>query len=118
MGAYIRDRVSQAGCEISPDWVDGATLLVPWTPEQLDEFGQLGHEIQAHHIVALARDVDAIKDALRQNVPNRQRPRVAFERPTDCNRKPCVEEEDDVEDIVVVETGYHTDSSAGYPQYT
>ena len=54
--------VHDAGCELEPEWADGAMLLVPLTEELVCESGiQLTHT----HIVAMARDVENIRQALK-----------------------------------------------------
>lgn len=80
--AECRARVTEAGCELMPSWAGGVMLLVPLTPEHLIEFEELGVELQAHHIVSLARDMEHVKAAL-QALPHRRRPRITAEPPAD-----------------------------------
>jgi len=70
-----RVRVAQAGCEISPDWGNGAKFLVPFTECQHRDLVEAGKELESHHIVALQTDVEAIKAAF-ASIPSRRRPRI------------------------------------------
>lgn len=69
--ADMRTRVEDAGCELTPEWADGAILLVPCTCSQEVEHMQL----KAHHIVAFGKDVERIREAVRR-LPRRRRPFV------------------------------------------
>eukprot|EP00419_Tripos_fusus_P045502 CAMPEP_0172820302 /NCGR_PEP_ID=MMETSP1075-20121228/15176_1 /TAXON_ID=2916 /ORGANISM="Ceratium fusus, Strain PA161109" /LENGTH=465 /DNA_ID=CAMNT_0013660949 /DNA_START=39 /DNA_END=1436 /DNA_ORIENTATION=- len=69
--------VLTAGCEISPEWANGALLLVPLSVETLREEG---YELRKFNIVHYRRDLTLIKQAL-SSIPKRQdRPRVKDER--------------------------------------
>merc|ERR1712048_814706 len=54
--------VHDAGCELEPEWADGAMLLVPLTEELVCESGiQLTHT----HVIAMAGDVENIRQAFK-----------------------------------------------------
>ena len=59
--AECYSRVKDAGCDVLPDYANGAMLLVPLPEEQIHEAGL---ELKDHNIVMLARDHDRVKKAL------------------------------------------------------
>jgi len=62
--ASVRSRVESAGCQVLPEWANGALLLVPLTPEQLAEADDF--RPRPHHIVLLDQDVENVCEALRE----------------------------------------------------
>ncbi|CAE8610728.1 unnamed protein product, partial [Polarella glacialis] len=67
-----RAMVLEAGCELRPEWAGGAWLLLPLTREQFEEAGL---ETTPVHIIALSRDEDALRRALKA-VPKEKRPKL------------------------------------------
>jgi len=63
-------RVSEAGCQVMPEWAHGALFFAPCTEEGVEE---LGIELKPHHVIALAIDMALIREALSQ-FPRRRRP--------------------------------------------
>ncbi len=53
--------VADAGCDVEPEWANGALLRVPMTEEHLQE---LGLELQHHHVVALTENLESIRAGL------------------------------------------------------
>lgn len=74
--ASARSCVESAGCQVLPEWANGALLLVPLTPEQLAEADDFCP--RPHHIVVLDQDVENICEALRELPRTRKecRPKV------------------------------------------
>ncbi|CAE8667845.1 unnamed protein product, partial [Polarella glacialis] len=70
-----RAMVLEAGCELRPEWAGGAWLLLPLTREQFEEAGL---ETTPVHIIALSRDEDALRRALKA-VPKEKRPKLRTE---------------------------------------
>ncbi|CAE8594875.1 unnamed protein product [Polarella glacialis] len=70
-----RAMVLEAGCELRPKWAGGAWLLLPLTREQFEEAGL---EPTPVHIIALSRDEDALRRALKA-VPKEKRPKLRTE---------------------------------------
>jgi len=66
------DCVDKAGCEVQPDWANGALLLVPLTKELVDE---VGIELKAHNVVLLPADYEHVRQAL-SKLPHRKRPQL------------------------------------------
>eukprot|EP00419_Tripos_fusus_P067662 CAMPEP_0172933526 /NCGR_PEP_ID=MMETSP1075-20121228/220551_1 /TAXON_ID=2916 /ORGANISM="Ceratium fusus, Strain PA161109" /LENGTH=990 /DNA_ID=CAMNT_0013794869 /DNA_START=61 /DNA_END=3033 /DNA_ORIENTATION=+ len=137
-------RVLDAGCSVSPEWALGARLLVPLTPDQLQESGV---QLSDNLVVALAGDVENIKAALRQ-IKFKNRPKVSFTDTTeplcDASKQLAIPErtddpaqqsqslqracssaswdedginidDDDFVDVVVEQEYVPTDSSLGFP---
>ena len=71
-----RNRVINAGCEITPSWASGARLLVPFTEPQFSELMQEGFELSDHHILALSSDQESIEVALK-DLPRKSPPRLS-----------------------------------------
>jgi len=70
-----RALVHEAGCALQPEWACGAWLLLPLTCEQFQEAGLKTGPV---HIVALMKDEEAVKSALK-NVPKEKRPKLRLE---------------------------------------
>ncbi|CAE7196823.1 HERC2, partial [Symbiodinium sp. CCMP2456] len=70
--AECRQDVLDAGCEITPEWANGAVLLAPLTEEKATEAGL---KLRAHHVVAFEGDTDRVRAAL-QGLPCKWRPRI------------------------------------------
>lgn len=75
---HCHELVSEAGCDFKPPWGHGARFLIPFTEEQLQEFVDQGIEPSNRLILALRKDVPAIKQALKA-VGREQRPHVQEE---------------------------------------
>jgi len=71
-----RDQVVAAGCEVQPDWANGAILLAPVTHEMIVELGVL---LRSHHVCLLRKDRHLLDSALNE-VPCRRRPHARLER--------------------------------------
>jgi len=67
-----RTAVEDAGCQLQPEWANGAWLLVPVTEEM---FREAKLDTCAKHILALVDDEAAVQHAL-QNVPSKKRPQL------------------------------------------
>merc|ERR1712032_646091 len=122
-----RLRVLAAGCEIAPSWAEDAITFVPLTPDLLSEIKHVGFSLQNHHIVTLKSDMNLIERALK-DIPNKGRPRLSTEHPPyqavsvggpmmgdELNGNTQYEHDDEQEDLLVVEWGFETDSSVGFP---
>merc|ERR1719356_727286 len=70
--AFALSRMTEARCDPSPSWANGAIILVPLTAEQVEESGI---QLRPHNIVALRSDQDSIRQAL-GHLPKRKRPQV------------------------------------------
>jgi hypothetical protein len=77
-----RSRVKEAGCELSPDWGNGALFLIPFQDQSKFEELQLQdvrlENLKPYHIVALRDDEELVKQALNQ-MPRRRRPQCKRE---------------------------------------
>lgn len=77
-----RRRVTEAGCELSPEWGNGALFLLPFRePSKFQELQLQGirlEDLKPYNIVALRGDEDLVKQALAQ-VPRRRRPQCKRE---------------------------------------
>jgi len=71
---HVRSHVEEAGCEILPDWADGAIFLAPLTEQQALEAGV---KFRAHHIVVAQQDQATVERVL-ATIPKRRRPGVQF----------------------------------------
>lgn len=67
--------VEEAGCEVLPEWAQGAVLLAPLTHEQAIEAGL---ELQAHHIVVAQLEQANVENVL-SKIRFRRRPQVRLE---------------------------------------
>ena len=65
----VEAQVGEAGCEILPDWAEGALLLAPLTEEQATEANV---KLRAHHIVVTKQDQGYVTQALAK-LPKRHR---------------------------------------------
>merc|ERR1712050_160606 len=63
------EHVRSAGCDVCPEWANGAMLFVPKTH---DQFLEAEIELQAHNIVLLASDLPILTQVLRK-MPKRKR---------------------------------------------
>lgn len=125
-----RVRVEQAGCEVMPEWADGATLLVPLTQEHMED---IDFALTHQHVVALPEDVPSVRAALRR-VDFSKRPKLRSDhtaveggarraREPQASSSPAAQPADggdeDADDVVGVEVLYEfapqTDSSVGFP---
>ena len=70
-----RQDVVDAGCDLQPEWANGAVLLMPLTELQAQD-NQL--ELRPHHVVALKGDKERVLAAL-QTLPCRSRPKIREE---------------------------------------
>lgn len=70
--AECRGSVSEAGCELQPEWAGGAWLLLPLTREVFEEAGL---RTSAIHILARSRDEARVREAL-YHVPFKKRPKL------------------------------------------
>eukprot|EP00929_Paragymnodinium_shiwhaense_P109175 TRINITY_DN75526_c0_g1_i1.p1 TRINITY_DN75526_c0_g1~~TRINITY_DN75526_c0_g1_i1.p1 ORF type:complete len:551 (-),score=110.82 TRINITY_DN75526_c0_g1_i1:312-1964(-) len=77
------DRVLKSGGEVSPDWANGATLLVSLTRENIPEDS---HALCPFHIVHVRKDRDLIQQALR-SIPRHSRPKIREEREAKIHRR-------------------------------
>lgn len=66
--AWIED----SGCDVQPEWANGATMLYPLT---LEHFIELDEKLEHHNIVALSSDVPLLQQAL-EAIPCRKRPKL------------------------------------------
>ena len=66
----VRAQVEEAGCEILPDWAQGAVLLVPLTEKEAMD---VGVELRAHHVVIAQTHQSHIESALAA-IPKKRRP--------------------------------------------
>ena len=73
--ADCRQDVIDAGCEVHPEWANGAVLLMPLTELQAQD-NQL--ELRPHHVVAFKGDKERVLAAL-QTLPCRSRPKIREE---------------------------------------
>jgi len=77
-----RSRVTEVGCELSPEWGNGALFLLPFRErskfQELQLQGIRLEDLKPYNIVALHDDEDLIVKALAQ-VPRRRRPRCKHE---------------------------------------
>lgn len=77
-----RRRVQDAGCELSPEWGNGALFLLPFRDQskyqELLIQGMRLEYLKPYNIVALRDDEDLVKQALAQ-VPRRRRPQCKHE---------------------------------------
>ena len=73
--ADCRQDVIDAGCEVHPEWANGAVLLMPLTELQAQD-NQL--ELRPHHVVAFKGDKERVLSAL-QTLPCRSRPKIREE---------------------------------------
>ena len=78
--AGVRARVTEAGCDMLPDWASSAVLFIPLTPGQVLEAGV---ELRAHNIVALKSDQELITEAV-SSLPKRRRPKIKVAHGTDA----------------------------------
>jgi len=80
--ASCRSRVTEAGCELSPAWGNGALFLLPFREEAKFQELQLQaimlEHLKPYNIVALREDERLIKEAL-ADVPRRRRPHCKHE---------------------------------------
>jgi hypothetical protein len=117
--AACRARVTDAGCDITPDWACGAKLFVPCTSEQVDELELQGIELSEHHILALLSDKETIEDALKA-LPHSRRPRLSEDHR--ANKQNGLADEvvvaDEREPLLIVEHFLGTDSSVGFPSWS
>jgi len=120
-----RERVIDAGCEISPSWSSGAKFFVPCTQQLIAELEQdTGFEILDKHILALRSDKEVIIRALK-SLPRKIRPHVSAEHgtPEDFSALSggvCALGADMNEDnspIIIEDHSFHTDSSLGFPAF-
>ena len=74
--AQCRGRVVEAGCEVMPAWANGAKLFVPFLPEQLAESDIDTEELNAHHILALHREAELVKEVLLGIHPKKAQPKL------------------------------------------
>jgi len=72
-----RNRVTDAGCEITPLGSAGPKFFVPCTTKQMDELAEAGIELMDHHILALNGDQGFIEEALKHSLPRARRPRLS-----------------------------------------
>eukprot|EP00928_Gymnodinium_smaydae_P098499 TRINITY_DN9172_c0_g1_i6.p1 TRINITY_DN9172_c0_g1~~TRINITY_DN9172_c0_g1_i6.p1 ORF type:complete len:557 (-),score=78.14 TRINITY_DN9172_c0_g1_i6:630-2246(-) len=70
----LTQRVNDAGCQVRPSFSEGI-FLVPIT---LQQYRELGLDLQKHHVLALRSDREDITEALRP-VPKTKRPRLHVE---------------------------------------
>jgi len=68
------ENVRSAGCDVCPEWANGAILLVPLTHSQVLE---AEIDLQSHNIVLLSVDVAKVESALKQ-MPKRKRNNAAI----------------------------------------
>eukprot|EP00746_Dinoflagellata_sp_MGD_P060766 gnl/MRDRNA2_/MRDRNA2_257572_c0_seq1.p1 gnl/MRDRNA2_/MRDRNA2_257572_c0~~gnl/MRDRNA2_/MRDRNA2_257572_c0_seq1.p1 ORF type:complete len:150 (+),score=31.12 gnl/MRDRNA2_/MRDRNA2_257572_c0_seq1:1-450(+) len=77
-----RNRVTEVGCELSPEWGNGALFLLPFCDQSKFQDLQLQgirlEDLKPYNIVALRDDEELIKQALSQ-VPRRRRPQCKHE---------------------------------------
>ncbi|CAK9029516.1 E3 ubiquitin-protein ligase hecd-1 [Durusdinium trenchii] len=74
-----RRDVAEDGCEVTPEWANGAILLVPLTQEQAR---QARLELRSHHVVIFPGDKGRLLNALGA-LPCRQRPRIRGDEATE-----------------------------------
>jgi hypothetical protein len=70
--AELRARVTDAGCELRPDFVGGAIFFIPMTREQ---YSELNFQLEPHHVVAIRADRPLLEAALAR-VPSKKRPTI------------------------------------------
>jgi len=119
-----RSRVADAGCDIIPEWGNGAKCFVPLTPDQSHELARLGIELQPHHVIALKTDLESLNSAL-QSMASRKRARVNVDHhasyPDACAASSFddLSEHSDNEELQIViaepQSWPATDSSVGFP---
>lgn len=67
--------IAASGCDVHPEWANGATMLYPLT---LEHFIELDVNLEPYHIVAFSRDVPILQQAL-ESIPCRKRPKLRGE---------------------------------------
>ncbi|CAE7701834.1 MIB2 [Symbiodinium sp. CCMP2592] len=70
--AECLQRVVDAGCEVTPEWANGAVLLAPLTEEEATDAGL---KLYPHHVVAFESDTDRVQATLRA-LPCKVRPSI------------------------------------------
>lgn len=124
--AALHQRVMEAGCEVDPDWSPLYALFVPITETQMDELIGLaddGYELlKDEHILALESDGQTMNQAFRSNIAKAGRPAVKIVDPNptqdnaeDIHNHQQADAPDEEGPMLVVEEGFRTDSSLGFP---
>lgn len=73
---HCRSMVEEAGCELQPDWANGAWILLPMTKEQYDE-AQLC--TCPYHVIVRKEDEDTLIQVWRKCVPEAKWPKPRME---------------------------------------
>jgi len=123
--ASLHQRVWEAGGQVNPEWNPVKVLFVPITEAQMDELQGLseqGYELsKEYHLLALQSDENLIVEAIRSNMPYKNRPKLKKVGP-EVSVPGADERDQDVYDeedgpLLVLEAGIRTDSSVGFPSY-
>lgn len=99
-----RQDVIDAGCELHPEWANGAVLLMPLTELQAAD-NQL--ELRPHNVVAFKGDKERVLAAL-QTLPCRSRPKIREEQGLPTRKFQASSWKEDVDMILTVDRTFLT----------
>ena len=102
--ADCRQDVIDAGCQLHPEWANGAVLLMPLTELQAQD-NQL--ELRPHHVVAFKGDKERVLSAL-QTLPCRSRPKIREEQGLPTRKFEASSWKEDVDMILTVDRTFLT----------
>eukprot|EP00413_Alexandrium_margalefii_P028772 CAMPEP_0204571766 /NCGR_PEP_ID=MMETSP0661-20131031/39073_1 /ASSEMBLY_ACC=CAM_ASM_000606 /TAXON_ID=109239 /ORGANISM="Alexandrium margalefi, Strain AMGDE01CS-322" /LENGTH=894 /DNA_ID=CAMNT_0051580053 /DNA_START=33 /DNA_END=2717 /DNA_ORIENTATION=- len=127
-----RNRVTAAGCLLTPFGDSGAKCFVPCTNQQFTDLAQAGIELMDYHILALKSDMVLIERAL-QSLPRSRRPRLSTaergadraggnhhdstEQHEEAQGAAADSEDDGASSMIVLEHTFATDSSLGFQDW-